>query len=111
MTELPDDAKKRIATALDYHRRGWQVIPVRFRGKEPLNKDWPKLRLSEDEIPRRFASRCNIGVLLGEPSGGLVDVDLDCPEAIAIAGLLLPPTAHFGHASKPDSHYFYKVTS
>ena len=41
-------------------------------------------------------------MLLGEPSGGLVDVDLDSPEALALAERLLPPTAsRFGRPSKP----------
>jgi len=39
----------------------------------------------------------NIGVLLGEPSGNLVDVDLDTTEARAVVPSYLPPThAVFG---------------
>ena len=49
-------------------------------------------------------------MLLGEPSGGLTDVDLDCPEAIAAAPYFLPhPTARFGRASKRCSHWLYKT--
>src|SRR5262249_34229278 len=57
------------AAARDYLRRGWAVIPVPFRRKKPVLKNWPNLRLSELEIPRHFSDRCNVGVLLGEASG------------------------------------------
>jgi hypothetical protein len=48
-------------------------------------------------------------VQLGQASGGLTDVDLDCPEAIAVARYLLPMTgAVFGRASKRSSHWLYR---
>jgi P4 family phage/plasmid primase-like protien len=44
-------------------------------------------------------------------SKGLTDVDLDCPEALAIAPYLLPNTGSiFGRASNPASHWLYKTT-
>jgi hypothetical protein len=47
-------------------------------------------------------------VLLGPASGELVDIDLDCPEALALADKYTPPTgAIFGRASKPRSHRIY----
>jgi hypothetical protein len=52
--------------------------------------------------------RQNIGVLLGEPSGGLVDVDLDCREALQTVDYFLPDTgSRFGRASTPDSHRLF----
>jgi replicative DNA helicase len=46
--------------------------------------------------------------LLGEPSGGLVDVDLDCAAAVRLAPVFLPATgAVFGRLSAPASHYLY----
>jgi bifunctional DNA primase/polymerase-like protein len=49
-----------------------------------------------------------VGVVLGEASGGLADVDLDAPEAIALADAFLPATgATFGRASKPRSHRIF----
>lgn len=48
--------------------------------------------------------------MLGTPSGGLVDVDLDSPEAVCLAPHVLPETgATFGRASKPRSHFLYIV--
>lgn len=50
----------------------------------------------------------NIGIILGPKSGDLVDIDLDCQEALALADLYLYQTgAEFGRASKPRSHKLY----
>ena len=55
-----------------------------------------------------FNGTGNIGVLLGEPSGWLIDVDLDCDEAVALAPKFLPPTgATSGRPGKPASHWWY----
>ena len=71
-------------------------------------KGWTDLRLSESDLPAHFNGTGNIGVLLGEPSGWLVDVDLDCEEAVALAPRFLPPTgAMSGRPGKPASHWWY----
>jgi bifunctional DNA primase/polymerase-like protein len=81
------------ATARKYHDRGWAVTPVGFRTKEPILKGWPKTRLTIDDLDSHFkAGATNIGVVLGELSNGLVDVDIDDPEAIPFAGHFLPDT-------------------
>jgi hypothetical protein len=49
----------------------------------------------------------NVGVLLGAPSGGLIDIDLDCPEALRLAAKFLPATRCFGRRSKPSSHWLF----
>src|SRR4051794_25066687 len=102
--------KPPLQTATEYRQRNWMVLPIPFRSKNPGIAGWEQLRLTEAELPGRFNGRPqNIGVLLGDPSDGLVDVDLDCPEAIAIAHLYLPPTqCIFGRRSKPRSHYIYR---
>lgn len=100
-----------LEVARTYTRAGWRVVPIEFRKKRPpeLLAHWQDLRLAETDLGRYFnGAPQNVGVLLGEPSGGLVDIDLDCDEAIAIAPSLLPPTrATFGRKSKPRSHYLY----
>lgn len=94
-------------------RRRWRVVPVPFRSKAPALKSWQTLRLEVDDLPEYFNGQpSNIGVLLGEPSGGLVDVDLDCREALRLAPTFLPPTrSRFGRPSKRASHWLYVVTS
>ena len=98
-----------IDAARAYVRRGWPPIPVPFRTKRPVLNEWQRLRIDEAQLPRYFDGHPqNIGVLLGEPSGGLVDVDLDAPEAVRAASILLPRTdAVFGRPGKPLSHRLF----
>jgi hypothetical protein len=95
--------------ALELIRLGIAPVPVPLRAKGPSHKDWQYLRITEAEVPKYFGKPSNLGVILGEASGGLVDADLDCPEAIALASHFLPPTdAVFGRPGKPRSHYMYR---
>lgn len=97
-----------LATARTYLRRGWQVTPVRPRTKVAKLKGWPNLRLSDAQLDSYFSRGENVGVLLGAPSGALVDIDLDCAEAVKLAPFLLPETLTFGRLSNPMSHYLYR---
>lgn len=45
--------------------------------------------------------------MLGRNSGGLVNVDHDCPEARSIAGRFLQPTRTSGRATSPHCHWWY----
>ena len=69
-------------------------MPVRPREKVVTLSGWQQLRLEMDDLPKWFqsASAHNVGILTGAPSGGLVDVDCDAPEARAAAKELLPAT-------------------
>ena len=97
-----------LESARTYLARGYAVIPVPARKKIPVLKGWTDLRLSASDLPAHFNGTGNIGVLLGEPSGWLVDVDLDCEEAVALAPKFLPPTgAMSGRPGKPASHWWY----
>lgn len=100
-----------LKAALDYQIRGWAVIRVPFKEKAPKEKGWQKQRLTAEEINQKFAKgKSNVGVLLGEPSGGLIDIDLDCDETVALAGKMLPDTGFvFGRPSKTGSHRLYNV--
>jgi len=93
----------------DYINRGWQLIPISRTTKAPIIDNWQSSSLSAQELEVFLSDgRANVGVVLGDPSGGLTDVDLDDPVAAAIAPRLLPPTpCVFGRKSKPRSHYFY----
>src|SRR5207302_343303 len=65
-----------------------------------------------DDLPSLFANGGNIGLILGPASGELVDIDIDCTEALALADLYLPPTrAVFGRPSKPRSHRLFVAPS
>jgi DNA polymerase I-like protein with 3'-5' exonuclease and polymerase domains len=114
MTAAPlfDDDVPRTAreAALWLLARGWAPLPLPYRSKSTTRPNWPELRLNAAEVPRAFPEPSNIGVILGEASGGLVDVDLDTPQARAAAPFLLPGTDLIsGRASAPDSHRWYVV--
>jgi hypothetical protein len=90
--------------------KGWAVVPVPLEEKAPRIKSWQKLRMKGSEIDDHFSADSNIGVLTGAPSGGLTDVDLDCPEAIELGTAFLPYTGRVhGRKSKPKSHRWYAV--
>ncbi|NQT37573.1 MAG: bifunctional DNA primase/polymerase, partial [Planctomycetes bacterium] len=98
--------------AIGYLERGWAPIDIPYRSKNPNRNRWQKERHTEADLQRRFNGRPrNVGVLLGAPSDGLIDIDLDHMVAVEMAPDLLPPTAStFGRRSKPRSHYEYQAT-
>lgn len=98
--------------ARTYVLRGWNPVPIPFRTKGPKDAGWQDRIITEATVGRFFNGAAqNIGVVLGTSSGGLTDVDLDCPEAISAADDLLPDTAAiFGRPSKPRSHWLYRTT-
>jgi KaiC/GvpD/RAD55 family RecA-like ATPase len=98
--------------ALGFIGRNWKPIPIPAGEKNPGFSDWGRLRLVEEDVPRYFGRPgLNIGILLGEASGWLVDVDLDSPETVELAPRFLPHTdAVFGRASKQSSHWLYYAT-
>lgn len=105
-------ANPALDAARAYTRRGWAVIPISHRSKNPgslLGDGWQNTRMAEADLPKHFNGQPrNIGVILGEPSGGLADLDLDAREAVAVAPWLAPDTpAGFGRPGKPRSHRLY----
>ncbi|QNN21807.1 hypothetical protein HED60_05810 [Planctomycetales bacterium ZRK34] len=101
-----------LESAIRYTQRGWRVVPITYKSKKITAKGWQQWRLDEAELPEHFGGRCNVGVLLGEPSGWLIDIDLDHRRAVELADDYLPPTgAVFGRAGKPRSHRIYVVTA
>jgi hypothetical protein len=88
----------------EYRRRGWATVPVPGGSKRPAVPSWN----TQVSAPDAFGVGENIAILLGCRSGWLVDIDLDCAEAITLADLYLPQTgAEFGRASRPRCHRLY----
>ena len=100
-----------LATARRYIAAGWSPVPVPLRRKKPDLLEWGRLRLTNDSAAQHFNCKPqNIGVILGEASGDLVDVDHDCREARTMAPDFLPATgAIFGRPSNPASHWLYRA--
>jgi hypothetical protein len=88
-----------------YLRRGLSVVPIPEGRKRPVIPSWQTLRLRLEELDRYFNGRPQkIGILLGEPSGWVVDVDLDAWEAVELAPRFLPPTLKSGREGARRSH-------
>jgi hypothetical protein len=84
------------------------AVLIPLKGKAPSPSEWQKLRQSHPDALDPNGS-CNIGVVLGDASNGLVDVDIDSMSALPLADLFLPQTEMvFGRKSKPHSHRIYK---
>src|SRR5829696_4701609 len=92
-----------------YLERGIAVIPIPAGEKNPNRRNWQAERWTVEDVPRLWTNGQGIGALWGEPSGGLVDVDLDWTEARAAARLLLPSTLAFGRGGAPSSHLIYRT--
>jgi hypothetical protein len=87
----------------------WKVVPIARKKKAPHLKHWQKLRIKAPEIAEYFSEDDNIGILWGRPSHWLVDVDLDCSEAVRLAPNFLPKTDRvYGRETRPSSHFLYK---
>jgi hypothetical protein len=93
-----------------YLNKGLAPIPLPVWSKNPGFEGWQYLKVTAQELDAYFPPDSGVGILNGEPSGNHLDVDLDCPQAIQAAPLLLPPTGWvFGRASTPRSHRIYRV--
>ncbi len=91
---------------VDHRKYHWQMIPL--RGKAPFTSDWPNATFNHDELVRRHARGENLGLILGERSEWVVDVDLDCPEAMAATALLPRSNTRFGRDEEKSTHYLYR---
>lgn len=87
-----------------YISEGWSVLPIPSGKKAPEVKDWVTRTFTVED----FQGDDNIGIRLGEPSGHLVDVDLDCPEAVKAAPEIMLATARrHGRPAVGVTHYWY----
>jgi hypothetical protein len=88
-----------------------RMVPAKKRGKVPLHPQWQHIKFDTyEDLQNGFdpdKDNKNIGVRLGAPSGGLVDLDLDCEEAVAVVRKIFPLTRCFGRKSNPESHWLY----
>lgn len=83
-------------------------VPLQPHSKIPKYHDWPNKPLNYTEA---ISERGNIGLILGSTSRFL-DVDLDSPEAKALASVILPtPLCQFDWGSPNSGHYLYRAKS
>ena len=74
----------------DYISLGFAPIPLKLKAKEPIGR-WKELQISRDDVGKYFdGAPVSIGIVTGTRSGGLVDVDIDDPNALTFAPQFLP---------------------
>ncbi|CAN5728893.1 hypothetical protein BH24ACT22_BH24ACT22_12100 [soil metagenome] len=100
-------SEKTQAAARRYISRGCAIIPVPAKEKKPNHRGWQHERLALADVPTYWSNGANIGLLTGAPSGWRVDIDLDTPEAVMLAGRFLSPTLTAGRQSSQHSHWWY----
>ena len=72
------------------------------------SSDLPNQGKNLDEV---ITTNGNLGLILGAKSG-ILDIDLDCMEAKALADVILPvPHAVFDRGSEDSGHYLYRAAS
>ena len=110
----PEELRERqLPAAIEALKQGILSIPVPLGSKGATEKEWQNLRLDEAGLRTRFGTGDpqNRSRLLGATSGGLVDCDLDCMEAVRLAEDFLPSTDQIhGRKSKPRSHYWFRAS-
>jgi hypothetical protein len=74
--------------AQEYQGEGIPVVPLVPGNKCPAHAGWQERRFTWGDFPTGL----NIGLNLGEASGGLVAIDLDKEEAVQLAPDFLPAT-------------------
>ena len=80
-------------------------ITLKPKAKKPVSKDWINNGKTFEEA---CVSGSNVGILLGKHSG-LLDIDLDCKQAVALADIILPkPFAVFDRRTDDGRHYLYR---
>lgn len=92
-----------------YNEINFTITPLKKRTKEPFIKDWNSKKGIDMDVFDNDKD-LNVGLVLGENSDGVVDVDIDEPGLISIAQSVLPSSGvRFGRPSKPSSHYLYRI--
>jgi hypothetical protein len=89
-----------------YAKNNRIVVPVKSLSKKPSMGDSWQDNTDNQKAITYLHENSNLGILLVD---GYCDIDLDCPDAIALAPHFLPPTAMFGRVSAPESHWVYNL--
>lgn len=100
---------KSVSVAQSWMELGILPVPLYPKMKKPKGgQGWNAFRATPETLETYFEEGDNVGGLWGEPSGWVVDIDLDWDEAARAAPLLLPETFIYGRRSRPGTHYLYR---
>jgi len=96
--------------AVFYKSLGWEPLVLPAREKAPKGKWGHTIERDDPDLFMAFSPKSNIGIALGERSGGLIDIDNDWPEANLISNLVFAGYPSFGRKTSLNSHRFVKAT-
>src|SRR5215208_8472060 len=92
----------------EYREYGFALVPT--RGKRAFVEEWEKAGTPEEKDTQFWGNghANNIGVVLGAPSGGLVNLDREsCTDDLKrIEHMFLPKMVMAGRGNRPYSHAF-----
>jgi hypothetical protein len=111
---MTDGLNGAYAIARQYFGTSSVLLPIPIREKGPKLKGWQTLTLDQSNEPayiKRLEQSGNIGVLLGEPSGDLVDIDFDTDVAVEIFCKLNPHLADKTLQTRGSRgrHFFFRI--
>lgn len=87
-----------------YMEKGIAVLPLEAGDKKPLNGyKWGDKQLTKEEL-KNIPPTSNIGMILGERSGGIVDFDFDRQEAQYLIPHIALKLKFFGRTSSRYAH-------
>lgn len=108
--------------AIEYAKRGFAVLPLKHKGKDPIFKGgFLEATTDLEQIETWWTEKphANVGIATGEMSGGIAVIDLDIKPDQGIDGGLALKEWESKHGSFPDTvcvttggggrHLYYKV--
>lgn len=96
-----------LQAATAYLDHGFEPLPAVAGTKAVKLPGWQKVEITAEVLPSWFTNGQNVSI---RTTDTLVDIDLDCPEAVHFGALLLPHTPmRHGRKGKPPSHYWYSL--
>ena len=102
------DRNSLLSAAQGYLARGLSPIRLGPKSKKPLGKHDANAITAANAARLIDHGGYNLGLRLGPDHDGLVDFDLDWPEARRLGGLLLDRFARFGREGARGSHYLLR---
>lgn len=91
-----------------YADAGMKLVRVSRAEKRATDKEWQNTRVAFEDVSAWVSRGGNVGVQVGEVSGWICAVDLDCREAERLAPRFLPETLLSRKGGQSPSAYVYR---
>jgi P4 family phage/plasmid primase-like protien len=96
-----------LRAAKRYREQEFALVPT--VGKDAFVRGWQNQGTPPEDDEKHWGNSHarNIGIVLGAPSGGLVDIDRDCDLPARVEKMFLPDTLMSGRKRRPHTHSWY----